>query len=105
MTAKDIVHQIESTHGKKAHTYIFRLINDALLDIASKKQHYTVSAKADLTSGQRWYDLPARAIDILKVEILDTSSSTTRYHVIPKLADYHKLLKGDTDDSGTGDVS
>ena len=105
MTAKDIVNQIELSHGKKAHTYIFRLINDALLDIASKKQHYTVSAKADLVKGQRWYDLPARAIDILKVEILDTSSSTTRYHVIPKLADYHKLLKADTDDSGTGDVS
>ena len=105
MTVKDIISQIEMTHGAKAHKYLFRLINDALLDVASKKQHYTVSAKADLVKGQRWYDLPARTVDIVKVEILDTSSSTTRYHLIPKLADPHKLLKGDTDDSGTGDVS
>ena len=105
MTVKDIVSQIESTHGKKSHKYLFRLINDALLDIASKKQHYVVSAKTDLASGQRWYDLPARTIDVTKVEILDTSSTTPRYNLIPKLADPHKLLKSDTDDSGTGDLT
>ena len=104
MTVKDIISQVEMLYGKKSHVYLFRLINDALLDVASKKQHYVVSAKTNLTSGTRWYDLPSRTMDIIRVEVLDTST-TARYHLIPKLVDYHKLLKADTDDSGTGDVS
>ena len=103
MTVKDIVAQIEMAHGEKSHAYLFRLINDALLDIASKKQHYTVSAVTDLASGTRWYDLPARTVDVVKVEILDTSTSS-RYHLIPKLTNPHKLLKSDPD-TGTGDLS
>ena len=79
MTVKDVVEQVETMFGRKPHEYIKRLINDALLDISTKKQHYTVSAKTDLVSGQRWYDLPARTIDIVRVEILDTSSTTSRY--------------------------
>ena len=102
MTVKNIVDQIELLYGRQSHVYIKQLINDGLLDVASKKQHYIVSAKTNLTSGTRWYDLPSRTIDIVKVEILDTNS---RYNLIPKLADYHKLLKSDPDDSGTGDVS
>ena len=89
-------------YGRQPHEYVKQLINDALLDISSKKQHYVVSAKTDLVSGTRWYDLPSRAIDIVKVEILDTDS---RYNLIPKLADYHKILKSDTDDDSTGDVT
>ena len=102
MTVKDIISQIEHLYGRQSHEYLKQLINDALLDISSKKKHYTVTAKTDLLSGTRWYDLPLRAIDIMKVEILDNNS---RYNLIPKLADAHKLLKSDTDDSGTGDVS
>ena len=105
MTVKNIIEQVETLYGRKAHEYVKQLINDALLDIASKKQHYTVSAKSDLISGQRWYDLPTRTIDIMKVEILDTSSTTPRYNLIPKLTDPHKLLKSDTDDGGTGDLT
>ena len=102
MTVKNIIDQIETIYGRQPHKYLLQLINDALLDVASKKQHYLVSAKTNLTSGTRWYDLPSRTIDIVKVEVLDTNS---RYNLIPKLADSHKLLKSDTDDSGTGDVS
>ena len=105
MTVKNIIEQVETLYGRKPYEYVKQLINDALLDIAAKKQHYTVSAKTDLASGQRWYDLPARTIDVMKVEILDTSSTTPRYNLIPKLADPHKLLKSDTDDSGTGDLT
>jgi len=104
MTVKNIVDQIEMLYGRQSHTYIMQIINDALLDIGAKKQHYTVDVKANLVSGQRWYDLPSRVIDITRVEILDTST-TARYHLIPKMADSSKLLKSDTDDSGTGDVS
>ena len=105
MTVKNIIEQIEALYGRQAHEYIKQLINDALLDISAKKQHYTVSAKTDLTSGQRWYDLPTRTIDIIRVEVLDSSSSTARYNLIPKLTDSHKLLKSDTDDSSTGDLT
>ena len=101
MTVKNIVDQIESLYGRQSHTYVMQLINDALLDIASLKQHYIVEEKMPLTSGKRWYDLPADCIDIVKVEVLDTNS---RYNLIPKLANSHKLLKSDPD-SGTGDVS
>ena len=101
MTVKNIVDQIESLYGRQSHVYIMQLINDALLDISSLKQHYTVEEKISLTSGKRWYDLPDNCIDIVKVEILDTNS---RYNLIPKLADSHRLLKSDPDD-GTGDVT
>ena len=105
MTVKNIIEQVQVLYGRKPYEYIKQLINDALLDISAKKQHYTVSAKTDLVSGQRWYDLPSRTIDIIKVEVLDTSSTTSRYNLIPKLADPHRLLKSDTDDSGTGDLT
>jgi len=102
MTVKNIIDQIELLYGRQSHAYITQLINDALLDIASKKQHYTKEERVDLTSGKRWYDLPSNCVDIVRVEILDTNS---RYNMIPKLADAHKILKSDADDAGTGDVS
>ena len=92
MTTKNIIDLVEAVYGRQSHEYVMQLVNDALLEISSKKQHYTVSATADLIKGQRWYDLPSRAIDIVKVEILDNNS---RYVMIPKLSDPHKLLKGD----------
>ena len=102
-TLGEIKQQIDRLFGRQPENYIIRLVNDALLDITDKKQHYTVSATADLIKGQRWYDLPTRTIDIIKVEILDTSTNS-RYNLIPKLVDYHSLLKGDPD-TGTGDLT
>ena len=102
MTVKNIVDQVERLYGRQAHAYVIQLINDGMLDIASKKQHYTAEERIDLTSGKRWYSLPADCIDIIRVEILDTNS---RYNMIPKLADAHKLLKSDADDAGTGDLT
>jgi|TARA_R100000501_G_C2618856_1_gene112303 hypothetical protein len=102
MTIKNIIDQVELLYGRQSHAYITQLVNDAMLDIASKKQHYVKEVKVDLTSGKRWYDLPAECIDIVRIEVLDTNS---RYNLVPKLADYHKLLKSDADDAGTGDVS
>ena len=90
MTVKNIIDQIELLYGRQSHTYLLQLINDALLDIGTKKQHYTVDVRAQLTSGQRWYDLPPACIDIVRVEILDTAA-TPRYNLIPKLTDPHKL--------------
>ena len=94
MTADDVIQQIEKVFGRQPQGYMIRLINDALIDMSSKKQDYTVSAKTNLEQYKRWYALDDQVIDIVKVEILD---SNNRYVMIPKLADPHKLLREDTD--------
>ena len=96
LTVKNVIEQIEAIFGRQSEAYMMRLINDALLDISEKKQHYIVSAKQDLVGYDRWYSLTDDMIDVTKVEILDTNS---RYIMIPKLTDPHKLLRGDTDDA------
>ena len=96
MTAKNIIEQIEKMFGRQPEQYMFQLINDALDDIASNKRNYTVSAITNLEDKKRWYELTDSVIDITKVEILDTNS---RYVMIPKLADSHKLLREDTESS------
>ena len=101
MTVKNIIDQVELLYGRQSHAYITQLINDALLDVASKKQHYQTESVLDLKEGVRWYDLPADCVDIIKVEVLDTNS---RFNLVPKLADSHKLLKSDPD-IGTGDLT
>ena len=50
----------------------------------------------------RWYTLTDDVIDIKRVEIKDTND---RYIMIPKLADPHKLLRGDTDDTASSWVA
>ena len=94
LTTANVIEQVEHIFGRQPEKYIIRLINEALLDIASEKQHYTVSARRDLVGHDRWYGLTDDVIDIIKVEILDNNN---RYVKIPKLADPHKLLRGDTD--------
>ena len=96
LTAKDVILQVEHSLGRQPEAYMLRLINDALLDIGSKKQHYEVSAKQDLVPKQRWYTLSDDIIDIVRVEIKDTNN---RYVMIPKLTDPHKLLRADSDDA------
>ena len=95
LTVKNVIEQTELTFGRQSEAYMMRLINDALLDIGEKKQHYVVSAKQNLVPKQRWYDLTDDMIDVVRVEIKDTNN---RYVMIPKLVDPHRLLKGDTDD-------
>jgi len=96
MTVKNIISQLEKTFGRNSETYLIQVINDGLMDIANKKQGYTVSALTDLEKKKRWYDLPASVLSIERVEILDTNN---RYIMIPKLSDPHKLLRADTDAS------
>ena len=98
MTAKNIIEQIEKLFGRQQEQYMFQLINDALDDIASHKRNYKTSKTTNLIGYDRWYTLHDDMIDITRVEIKDTND---RYVLIPKLADPHKLLRGDTDDSTT----
>ena len=96
MTVKNMFSQLEKIFGRNSEAYLIQLINDGLIDIANKKQGYTVSALTDLEKNKRWYDLPATVLSIERVEILDTND---RYIMIPKLTDPHKLLRADTDTS------
>ena len=92
MTAKNIIEQIEKLFGRQSEQYMFQLINDALLDIGSTKQHLLEEKTMHLTEDKRWYDLEDNMIDVVRVEIKDTND---RYVMIPRLADSHRLLKGD----------
>ena len=96
MTVKSLISQIEKILGRQPEAYIYQIINDGLLDISNKKQHYTVSKTTDLEKKKRWYALDSDVLSIEKVEILDTNS---RYAMIPKLSDPHKLLRADSDAS------
>ena len=92
MKVKKVIEQIEHIFGRQPEGYMIQLINDALIDIGSTKQHLIEDKKVDLIEDQRWYDIEDEIIDIVRVEIKDTNG---RYVMIPRLADSHKLLKGD----------
>jgi len=96
MKVKTITSQLEKLFGRQSEQYLIQIINDGLMDISNKKQGYTVSALTDLEENKRWYELPDSVLGIERVEILDTNS---RYIMIPKLSDPHKLLRADTDAS------
>ena len=96
MTPQDIIRQVEHAFGRQPEAYMIRLMNDGLIEMASKKQEYTVSSTTTLEQYKRWYELDDQVIDIIKVEIL---SSNDRYVRIPKLVDPHLLLREDTDSS------
>ena len=94
MIVENIIEQVEKMFGRQSEQYIYRLINDALNEVAAKRQHNLQSTNYDLKVKQRWYTIADSIIDIVKVEIKDTDG---RYVRIPKLVDSHKLLKDDTD--------
>ena len=64
MTVKTVIAQLERIFGRNPEKYLLQLINDGLMDIANKKQVYTVSAITDLEKNKRWYDLPATVLSI-----------------------------------------
>ena len=96
MTKFQLIELIKEHHSnlpnRQMEIYIETAANKIALDTDIGKKTFLLSSVA----GQRWYDLDDKMIDIMKVEILDTND---RYVMIPKLADYHKLLKGDTDET------
>ena len=96
MDVKNLIQQVEYLMGRQPEKYMMQLINDALMDMSAKIQHHTAQKKQNLNQKQRWYSLDDNVIDVTRVEILDTDD---RYVMIPRLADPHKLLKDDSDDS------
>ncbi len=98
MTAKNIIEQIEKLFGRQQEQYMFQLINDGLDEISSKKMNNVESKTTDLIGYDRWYTLSDDVVQVDRVEIKDTND---RYVMIPKLADPHKILRGDTDDTAS----
>ena len=96
LTIKSVISQLEKMFGRQPENYMLTLVNEGLMDIAVTKQENVVSAKTNLEKKKRWYELPSNTIDIVKIEILDTND---RYVMIPRLADSHKILRDDTDES------
>ena len=96
MTVKTVISQLEKMFGRNSEAYMYQIINDGLLDIANKKQHYLISKTTDLEKKKRWYALDADVLSIERVEVLDTND---RYIMIPKLTDPHKILRADSDAS------
>jgi len=96
MKVKDLIQQVEYTMGRQPEQYMLQLINDALMDMSGKVQSYTTEKIQNLNSKQRWYKLDDSVVDITRVEILDNND---RYVKVPLLADSHRLLKDDTDET------
>ena len=44
MKPNELIQQVEHLMGRQPEGYMIRLMNDGLLDMASKKKEYTVSA-------------------------------------------------------------
>ena len=96
LTIKSVISQLEKMFGRQPENYMLTLVNEGLMDIAVTKQENVISSKTNLEKKKRWYELPSNTIDIVKIEILDTND---RYVMIPRLADSHRILRDDTDES------
>ena len=92
MTVKDLISEIEHLYGRQPHMYIKRLINDALLDMSGKIQHYSAIATQTLKQNQRWYPLSDTMIEIKRVEV---KNSDGNYELVPFLDNYDELKEGD----------
>ena len=75
MDVKEVISQIESLFGRKPNRYLMQLINDGLMDIASKRLINEDTAVTDLLEGQRYYDLPPGLLKIVGVEIKQENTS------------------------------
>ena len=92
MTVKDLTSEIEHLYGRQPHMYIKRLINDALLDMSGKIQHYSGTATQTLKQNQRWYPLSDTMIEVKRVEV---KNSDGNYELVPFLDNHDELKEGD----------
>ena len=69
MEVKDIISQVEGMFGRKPNKYLMQLINDGLMDIASKRLTNEDTAVTDLLEGQRYYEMPPGLLKIISVEV------------------------------------
>lgn len=69
MEVKDIISQVEGLFGRKPNRYLMQIINDGLMDIASKRLTNEDTAVTDLLEGQRYYEMPPGLLKIVSVEV------------------------------------
>ena len=69
MEVKDIISQVENLFGRKPNKYLMQIINDGLMDIASKRLTNEDTAVTDLLEGQRYYEMPPGLLKIVSVEV------------------------------------
>jgi len=91
MTVKELISQIEHIYGRQPHMYMKRLINDALLDMSAKVQHYKVTAIETLKTDTKWYGISDVMIDINRVEVLNSDGD---YELVPELSNPDELKIG-----------
>ena len=75
MEVKDIISQVEGLFGRKPNKYLMQIINDGLMDIASKRLSNEDTAVTDLIEGQRYYDMPPGFLKVQSVEIKQENTS------------------------------
>ena len=69
MEVKDIISQVEGLFGRKPNRYLMQIINDGLMDIASKRLTNEDTAVTDLLEGQRYYEMHPGLLKIVSVEV------------------------------------
>ena len=95
LTVKNIISRIRQTFPEAPETYLYNLINDALLEagVYRTKVEY---AKATTVADQMWYDISdtGSSVDINKVFRVDFMDSAGDYIKIPRMLD-GEILKMD----------
>lgn len=69
MEVKDIISQVENIFGRKPNKYLMQIINDGLMDIASKRLTNEDTAVTDLIKDLRYYEMPPGLLKVVSVEI------------------------------------
>ena len=69
MEVKDIISQVENLFGRKPNKYLMQIINDGLMDIASKRLTNEDTAVTDLIEDLRYYEMPPGLLKVVSVEI------------------------------------
>ena len=95
MNVKDIISQVEGLFGRKPNRYLMQLMNDGLMDIASKRLVNEDTAVTDLMEGQRYYDMPPGLLKIVSVEVKQENTSGELEFVPIQKIDRSVLTIGD----------
>ena len=95
MEVKDIISQVEGLFGRKPNKYLMQIINDGLMDIASKRLVNEDTAVTDLMEGQRYYDLPPGLLKIVGVEARQENTSGEQEFAPVRKIDRTALQIGD----------
>jgi len=75
MDVKDIISQVEGIFGRKPNKYLMQVINDGLMDIASKRLTNEDTAVTDLIQDQRYYEMPPGLLKVVSVEVKQENTS------------------------------